>query len=390
MKKKTKKPGLRNVAGHPSWRLRSSDVEAFITQQGGQMAPLTFEHRGRKLQPLSVAPWWREKLPPDTPPVVKILRGDFFCLPFGGNETPYGRERHPIHGETANARWKLEALDLKIGRTTLHLSLRTRIRKGRVDKRVILVKGHNAVYQQHVISEMAGPMNFGHHAMVKFPDALASGVVSTSKFAYGQVFPAEFERPADGGYSCLEPGATFTSLTRVPRRDGRSADLTLYPAREGFEDLVMLVSDARLPFAWSAVTFPKERYAWFALRDPRVLGQTILWISNGGRHYPPWSGRHRRVMGIEDVTSYFHLGLAESAKANPVSRKGSPTSFTLEPQRPLAVNHIMGTVKIPGGFDRVKTIRAATDLDSVTLTSASGKSAKATLDVAFLQAEPLG
>ena len=137
------------------------------------------------------------------------------------------------------------------------------------------------------------------------------------------------------------------------------------------------------------MTFPKERYAWFALRDPRVLGQTILWISNGGRHYPPWSGRHRRVMGIEDVTSYFHLGLAESAKANPVSRKGSPTSFTLEPQRPLAVNYIMGTVKIPSGFDRVKAIRAATDLDSVTLTSASGKSAKATLDVAFLQAEPL-
>ena len=136
----------------------------------------------------------------------------------------------------------------------------------------------------------------------------------------------------------------------MPRRDGRSADLTLYPAREGFEDLVMLVSDARLPVAWSAVTFPKERYAWFALRDPRVLGQTILWISNGGRHYPPWSGRHRRVMGIEDVTSYFHLGLAESVKANPVSRQGSPTSFTLEPHRPLVINYIMGTVKIPGGL----------------------------------------
>ncbi len=76
----------------------------------------------------------------------------------------------------------------------------------------------------------------------------------------------------------------------------------------------MLTADPKLPFAWSAVTFPKEGNVYFALRDPRVLRHTLLWISNGGRHYPPWNGRHTDVMGIEDATSYFHYGLAESAR----------------------------------------------------------------------------
>ena len=59
-----------------------------------------------------------------------------------------------------------------------------------------------------------------------------------------------------------------------------------------------MVSDTRLPFAWTAVAFPQQRQVWFALKDPRLLRATIFWISNGGRYYPPWNGRHRNVMGL--------------------------------------------------------------------------------------------
>ena len=77
----------------------------------------------------------------------------------------------------------------------------------------------------------------------------------------------------------------------------------------------MVVSDAALPLAWTAVAFPRERFVWFALKDPKVLGGTVLWMSNRGRHYPPWSSRHLNVMGLEEVTANFHLGLAASAAA---------------------------------------------------------------------------
>ena len=84
----------------------------------------------------------------------------------------------------------------------------------------------------------------------------------------------------------------------------------------------MVTADPKLPFAWNAVTFPRERYVYFALRDPRMLRHTILWISNGGRHYAPWNGRHVNVMGLEEITGNFHMGLAESAQRNPLNERG--------------------------------------------------------------------
>ena len=376
----------RIVHGQPSWRLASPEVEAFVTQLGGHLGPVTFDREGRKFQPCSVAPWAEEPADPSLPPVIQALRGDFFCLPFGGNATQFLGEKHPVHGDTANARWRFESLETQGGRTCLHLSLRTKVRPGRVDKRIWLVAGENVVYSQHVVSGMSGPMNLGHHAMLKFPDVPGSGRVSTSRFVYGQVFPQAFEFPEQGGYSWLKLGAEFDSLEKVPTLDGKTADLTRYPARRGFEDLLMLVSDMKAPFAWTAVTFPQQRYVWFALKDPRILPETVFWISNGGRHYPPWSSRHINVMGLEEVCSYFHLGLAEAVRPNPISAKGFPTHLALDPKRPLAVPYIMGVARIPRGFDRVASIEAAAGGRAVVLRSANEKLARARVHLDFLRA----
>ncbi len=378
--------GKRIIHGQPSWHLASTQVEAFVTELGGHLGPVTFDRKGRKLKPYSVAPWTEEQTAPSLPPILKVLRGDFFCLPFGGNSSPFGTEKHPVHGETANGRWRFRSLETRGGRCCLHLSLQTKVRPGRVEKRLWVVDGHNAIYSQHAVSGMNGPMNFGHHAMLKFPDAPGSGLVSTSRFVYGQVLPQAFELPANGGYSWLKPGAEFTSLRKVPTLAGDTTDLTRYPARRGFEDLVLLVSDPKAAFAWTAVTFPQERYVWFALKDPRVLQETIFWLSNGGRHYPPWSGRHINVMGLEEVTSYFHLGLAESARKNPLSAKGFPTCVKLNPGKQLVVPYIMGVAEIPAGFARVASIRETPGGRGICLESANGKRATAAVDLAFLQA----
>jgi hypothetical protein len=335
------------------------------------------------ITPYSIAPWAGEKLDPKTPAMIRVLRGDFFCLPFGGNAAAYRGEKHPAHGETANAKWRLEAQESRAGRHRLHLSLKTKIRPGRVDKEITLVDGEDTVYSRHTISAMSGPMCLGHHAMLKFPDAEGSGAVSTSRFVYGQVFPAVFEKPEEGGYVSLKAGAEFESLEAVPMATGGMADLSRYPARRGFEDLVMMVSDAAQPFAWTAVAFAKERFVWFALKNPKVLRETVFWMSNRGRHYPPWSSRHVNVMGIEDVTAYFHFGLAESAGPNPISARW-PTRVMLKPEKPLVVNYIMGVAVIPRGFDRVRAIEPGADGQSITLEAASGQKAAARVDLGFL------
>lgn len=373
---------LKKILGQPSWSLASSHVRAHLTQLGGHLGPVEFRVGRRMVAPLSVAPWAEEKIDPALPPLLHALRGDFFCAPFGGNGTPWRGERHPPHGETANATWQLSAIERAAGRVTLHAGLDLTVRRGYVGKHVTLVDGHTAVYQRHVIAGARGPMSLGHHAMLKFPDAEGSGRVSTSRFVRAQVLPVPFESPANKGYQALKPGATFRSLERVPLLAGGTTDVGAYPARRGFEDLVMLTADATLPFAWNAVVFARERHVYFALRDPRVLRHTVLWISNGGRHYAPWNGRHTAVMGIEDVTGYFHLGLAESAKPNALSRRGLPTTLTLDPKKPTTVNYIFGVAAIPAGFDRVADIRAAKG--GIELTAASGLRARCALDLAFL------
>jgi len=377
------------VLGQPSWRLATNEVEAYVTELGGHLAPVTFDVQGRKIMPYAVAPWAEEKLDPELPPVLQSLRGDFFCMPFGGNEKPFRGERHPAHGETANAKWKLESQSTADGRSCLHLSLETKVRAGHVDKRICLIEGHNALYCQHVISGMSGLMNPGHHATLQFPDEPNSGLISTSPFVYGQVYPQPVEQPENKGYCCLKPGFEFDSLREVPTITGEIADLSRFPARRGFGDLAMVVSDVDVPFAWTAVAFPKQRYAWFALKDPRVLRNTVFWIANGGRHYAPWNGRHINVMGLEEVTSYFHPGLAESAGKNPLSEKGFPTCLRLDAKQPLVVNYIMAVAPIPASFDHVASIEASQDNSTVTLTSSNGKRVNAPIDVNFLQSPPL-
>jgi hypothetical protein len=163
---------------------------------------------------------------------------------------------------------------------------------------------------------------------------------------------------------------------------GGTADLSRYPTREGFEDLVMLLGKPGRTLGWSAVTFPESGWVFLQLKNPEILRHTVLWHSNGGRHYAPWSGRHRRVLGLEETTSYFHYGLAESAKPNALSREGYPTTVTLSPKKPLRVAHIFAVTAIPRGFDIVADVQPTTG--GIAITAQNGRTASMPLDTEFL------
>ncbi|MDW8262518.1 MAG: hypothetical protein RMJ35_08330 [Phycisphaerales bacterium] len=377
------KPFRKTILSQPSWGISTREVALWLTQTGGMLGPVSFHFGRRQVLPFSVAPWHSEKLDSSIPPILRVLRGDFFCMPFGANTTRFGREHHPIHGECANGRWKLVAGEQSRDGARLECTFEGRIRKVHVRKIIELRSGHHAIYQRHVVTGAGGPMCFGQHAMLKFPDAPGSGLISTSPFKLGQVFPEPVERPENRGYSALRPGAEFESLTSVMTLTGEPADLSTFPARRGFEDLVILAADDLLEFAWSAVVIPSQRWVWFSIRDPKVLASTILWISNGGRHYPPWNGRHVNVMGIEDVTANFHYGLAESVQENPLSRRGVRTCVELKARAPLVVNHIMAVAEVPAGFDRVEQM--APGDGGVTLRSTSGTGVYVPLDLSWLR-----
>lgn len=375
------------LLGQPSWHLETEEVEAYVTRLGGHLGPVTFLRPQGGFQPYSVAPWAEEELGEEHPAVIRALRGDFFCLPFGGNAEPWQGEQHPVHGETANALWQLESLSVdRDGGVALHASLDLHVRPGHVDKHLALRPGQHAVYCQHVVRGMCGRMDFGHHATLRFPDAPGSGLLSFSHFLYAQVNPKPTELPEEFGYSLLKPGAEIRDLTQVPTITGATTDLSRYPARLGFEDIAILIDDPEQPFAWSAAAFPGLGCVWFALKDPRVLAARLLWFSNRGRYYPPWNGRHQGVLGLEDITAYFHYGLAASAAANALTARGFRTCAELSPEQPLTVNYIMGAAAVPEDFGRVARIEPGPA--GIVLVGDSGERVAAALDLDFLQRPP--
>ncbi len=384
-------PKAKEMLGYPSWKIANDDVEVYLAERGGHMGPVTFFRGKENFSPLSVAPWYKEKNAKYDDKLLSLLRGDFFAMPFGGNAEPYGKEKYHGHGETANENWKLVEMGVTEedcecgcggGTTYMAAEIKTKIRKATVEKLIAIREGEQAIYICHDISDMTGPMCYGHHAMLKW-EKQGAGLISTSKFKFGQVYPGMFENPELGGYSSLKPGATFTSLTKVPMANGGYADLSIYPARLGFEDLVMICADTNIPFAWSAAVYPEQRMVWFALKDPKKLASTILWHSNRGRYYAPWNGRHQGVLGIEEVTAYFATGLAGSVKPNPVSRKGIPTSRTFKASETFSIPYIMAAAKVPAGFDHVKSIDPISD-DKVRLTAKNGKKAECKVAWEFL------
>ncbi len=374
----------KTIASQPSWIIRGKNVELSLTQLGGQMAPVTFyRNTARPIQPYYISPWQGEGLKIDDPVLVP-LRGDFFCMPFGANAAPLGKEQFVCHGEPATKKWRLVEVLVRGKVTSLTVALTARIRPGKFTKTLSLVDGQNVVYSRDVLEGFAGRMPLGHHATLALPDQAGALRVSTSKFALGLTNPTPTGDPAMAQYQSFALGAKFSDLARVPlnRKDTPTGDCSAFPVRDGFDDLLAVFKKASAAPAWTAAVNITRRFLWFSLKDPSVLPATVFWISNRGHHGPPMSGRNL-CLGLEDVCGYFAEGLVDSIKANVVSRAGFPTAVALSPKRPTAVNYIQGVVRVPAGFERVKDVRFAPG--KVTFTGAGRKKVSATVRHEFLK-----
>jgi len=378
----------RTVSNQPSYLLENDTVSLAVTQLGGHLAPVTFGvAASHPISPYYVSPWQDENQTAMPAAVLTPLRGDFFCLPFGGNAAAFRGERHPPHGETATAAWTLEdATPRSDGTARLALSLETTIRPGRVTKEILLRPGQPVVYQRHLIEGFSGPAPLGHHATLAMPDEEGVFAVSTSPFRLGMTNPGIFSDPASGEYQALAIAATFTDLARVPSlfKDPPEVDCSRLPARRGYADLLAVVADTvklgGTP-AWTAAVNTRDHWVWFSLRDPAILPMTALWLENRGRHGFPWNGRNQ-CLGLEDVCGFFADGLAASAEPNLLSERGIATVVELEADRPTDVRSIQAAVPVPATFDRVSRIDFR-DAD-VVLLAASGDQVAVPLDHQFV------
>jgi len=364
------KPRVKIIDNQSSWIIGNDSVEMAVTELGGMMAPVTFcKNTKSPVTPYYISPWQTEPEKAGLP-VLEPLRGDFFCMPFGGGSIK--NEEHTPHGETATSKWKLKAAEKGKGITSIELTLKTKVRPGIAAKKLSLVDGQNVVYAQHCLEGYSGKMCLGHHQTLALPEQEGSLRVSTSPIHFGMIADREHLCYAGKEYSSLAPGGVFKNLNKVPTiwKEQPFADLSAFPAREGFVDIAAVYQKTGTKPAWTTAAVPSLGYLWFSLKDPKVLPQTVMWISNCGRHAHPWNGRNR-CLGLEDTCSMLAEGLANSVKKNVLTEQGIPTSVTFSPKKPTVISTIQGVVQIPKTFDRVKTVKFGRN--QLTFGSFSGK-----------------
>jgi hypothetical protein len=349
----------KTISAQPSWVISCKEVELAITKSGAMMSPVTFLRDSDKpVQPYYISPWQEEGLKLDVP-VLRTLRGDFFCLPFGGNDVPYEKEKHPPHGEIVGNPWQLVEANRVGGITTIRLQTETKVRPGKVTKELSLIEGQNVVYSRDTIEGFAGPAPLGHHATLAMPEKEGVVHIATSPIKFGMTNAGLFSDPAKGEYQSFAIGAKFNSLKQVPLifKGAADADVSRLPARRGYADLLQLIN-APGEIAWTTATRADENWVWFSLKDPEVLNTTVMWIENHGRHEVPWNGRNN-CLGLEDVCAFFADGLAASAKPNVLTQAGVRTAINLTADKPTAINYIQGVARVPAGFDEVANIEFA-------------------------------
>lgn len=338
---------MESIHGAHSFILSSDSVSLHVTREGAQMAPVEFKLGDRVVSPYSLSPWLPDEVDAKLPVLLKNLRGDFFCLPFGP------QENGEPHGETANHSWEKVAETVN----SLVLEIHASDVAGKITKTISLRDGETALYVEHRIEGVDGRWSYGTHPILDLSDVPeGEGRLSVSPFRWASVYPEVFSSPADGANQALKVAAEFSDLAAVPLAEGGTTDLTRYPARPVSDDLVMMISNPATPeqpFAWSACVM--DGYVWFAVKNPTYFPATLFWLSNGGRSADPWKSRHTCRVGIEEVCSYFCDGVEHSRK-DLLRDRSIPTTHDFSKDKAVRLPMIHAVAAVAENFGMVKSI----------------------------------
>ena len=366
--------GMEDIHGSASYFVSTPEVDFAVSEQGGHLAPVDFYFDEYAVSPYALAPWQPEECDQELPHLLRVLRGDFFCLPFSE------QKQGPPHGETANEKWKL----VEQGERKLVLEIVTADSGATVRKSIEVREGQQALYVEHLVSGLAGRWNYGNHPILDLSElAEGQGRLAVSPFRWASVFDGVFANPATGETGRLKEGGRFESLERVPCADGSTLDLTKYPSAPGHEDLVMMVSEPATtaqPFAWTAATF--DDYVWFSLKNPREFPATLFWLSNGGRTAHPWEKRHLGRVGLEEVCSYFCYGV-DVSREDRLAGEGIATTRDFVAHEVVRLPIIQGVALVEAGFGQVRSILPR-DEQSIEITGDQGQVVIVKIDWQFV------
>lgn len=332
-------------------RLSVQGLTIYVDPRGGRIDEMIIETPGAKqpLRPLHRTPWVEhpEELPESVAPVERHLAGDFFCAPFAS------QPGQPIHGWTANGTWLTESIATDAeNAVSARYRLQQTVQGARVEKTLTLRPGHPFLYQSHRFEGGTGHLPIAHHAMIHVPGGAR---LSFSGKRFGVTANAPPESDPARGRSLLAYPQRFDRLSQVAMSDGITVDATRYPFADGHEDIAVL-TEVGPGIGWSAALAAADGFLFFAIKDSRRLPETVLWMSNGGRDYAPWFGRHTHVLGIEEAATSCHVnGRFESSPGT--DSHGLPLGLALAATETAEIRYGFGAIPVPKGWSRISDIR---------------------------------
>lgn len=286
---------------------------------------------GSSVQPFAIAPWADDvgQEYNSLPPLLKRLRGEWACVPYGMPDPPSNlpehwqpprplrREDETFHGHSSNAAWDIRShtqasLDLELAYPASH-PVRC------VRRRIAGVSGRSQLtFDLDIECRADTELPIGLHPTFRLP---AEPGLASVRFD-GEVQVHTYPIDAEPGVSRLQPDIGGQPLRRVACKDGSFADLSRHPLHYTTEELVLITG------AEGAVTLTNqaEGYAVRLQWDAAAFPSCMMWISNKGRSAYPWSSRFQAI-AIEPVIAPFDLGTDVARdRNNPLRRTHRPTA----------------------------------------------------------------
>lgn len=313
-----------------------------VQRLGAMLAPVTFVLAdGRQVSPLHVAPWADEPGSEALPGILRRLRGEWPCVPFGysvpseGWPESWSRVMGPpepgeeAHGHSSNNDWTW--LDGDGSAVSLALDYPASSPVARVERTVRPDPAAPALDITFSIAvRRPCRLPIGLHPVFRLPAQPGAAELELGAFDHGRTYPDDLEP----GAPLFAKDATFASLAGVPARDGGTVDASRLPLAADTEELLQVqVLDAVAALANHAEGY-RAKLLWQKEHFPSLL----LWYSNRGRKAAPWNGRHVAI-GVEPICSPFGLGPATALADNPIARSGTPTAFAFSPEQPFTTRY---------------------------------------------------
>jgi|TARA_B110000438_G_C15806966_1_gene647851 hypothetical protein len=307
--------------------------EIDIWSLGCKIVP-KFKLNNKLVEPLHSANWIEDQSEDSNnlPGILKNLRGEFPCVPFGINspieeiandwKEVFSKKPYVVnepHGFSSNKNWELLEKTNFFAKFKIVYPKEDKvnylIRTIEVDNNV----PHNIKLSLTVVVKENCELPIGLHPMINVPVEKNKVKIKPGNFKFGLTYPGVLL----SGKTMGAIGKYFSSIEEIPGFKDQLVDISQPPFDGNYEDLFQLCGiDGTM-----IIENYQDNYSFEMNWEPEHFSSVLIWLSNKGREEYPWNSKHTTI-GLEPVTSAFGLSTHMSNNPNnPINKKGIKTTI---------------------------------------------------------------